>query len=57
MSVEERGLFNEHQLGFRALQSMTLNCVRLRDPVGFTFNRNTCIAEAFLGKETYIDTN
>jgi hypothetical protein len=57
MSVQERGLFNEHQFGFRALQSMTLNCVRLRDHVGFTFNKTTCIAEAFLDKEMYLDTN
>jgi hypothetical protein len=40
--IEERGLLNASQFGFRARHSTTLHCMRLRDDATLDFN-NKCL--------------
>jgi hypothetical protein len=44
MHVEERGLLNALQFGFRARHSTTLQCTRLTDHVTLNFNKNASTA-------------
>jgi hypothetical protein len=49
--IEERGLLNAGQFGFRARHSTTLQCMRLTDHVTLNFNNNMSTAAAFLDIE------
>jgi hypothetical protein len=46
--VEERGLLNASQFGFRARHSTTLQCMRLTDHITLNFNNNICTVAVFL---------
>jgi hypothetical protein len=46
--IEERGLLNESQFGFRARHSTTLQCMKLTDHVALNFNKNMSTAAVFL---------
>jgi hypothetical protein len=46
--VEERGLLNASQFGFRGRPSTTLQCMRLKDHVILNFNNNMSTAVVFL---------
>jgi hypothetical protein len=52
--IEERGLLNQSQLGFRAGHSTTLQCMRLMDHV--TLNFNNKMSTVFLDIEKAFDT-
>jgi hypothetical protein len=54
--VEERGLLNVSQFGFRARHSTTLQCVRHTDHVTPNFNNNMSTAAVFLDIEKVSDT-
>jgi hypothetical protein len=46
--IEERGLLNASQFGFRARHSTTLQCKRLTDHINLNFNNEVYTAEVFL---------
>jgi hypothetical protein len=54
--IEERGLLNASQFGFRALHSTTLHCMMLMDHVTLNFNNNMPAVAAFLNIEKAFDT-
>ncbi|PNF42024.1 hypothetical protein B7P43_G12302 [Cryptotermes secundus] len=54
--IEERGLLNASQFGFRARQSTTLQCMRLADHVTLNFNNKMSTAAVFLDIEKAFDT-
>jgi hypothetical protein len=47
MHIEERGLLNASQFGFRARHSTTLQCKRLTDHVALNFNNNMSTTAVF----------
>jgi hypothetical protein len=53
--IEEKGLLNASQFGFRAHHSTTLHCTRLTDHITFTFNNNMSTAAVFLDTEKAFD--
>jgi hypothetical protein len=54
--IEERGLLNASQFGFRASHSTTLQCMRLTDHVTLNFNNKMSTAAVFLDSEKAFDT-
>jgi hypothetical protein len=54
--IEERGLLNASQFGFRARHSTTLQCMRLTDHVTLNFNKKLSTATVFLDIEKAFDT-
>jgi hypothetical protein len=54
--IEERGLLNASQFGFRARQSTSLQCMRLTNNVTLNFNNNKSTAAVFLDIEKTFDT-
>jgi hypothetical protein len=54
--IEERGLLNASQFGFRARHSTTLQCMRLTDHVTLHFINNMSTAAVFLNIEKAFDT-
>jgi hypothetical protein len=54
--VEEWGLLNASQFGFRECQSKTLQCLRLTDHVTLNFNNKMSTAAVFLDIEKAVDT-
>jgi hypothetical protein len=54
--IEERGLLNASQFGFRASHSTTLQCMRLTDHVTLNFNNKMSTAAVFLDIEKAFDT-
>jgi hypothetical protein len=54
--IDERGLLNASQFGFRARQSTTLQCIRLADHVTLNFNKKMSTAAVFLDIEKAVDT-
>jgi hypothetical protein len=54
--IEERGLLNASQFGFRARHSTTLQCMKFTDHVTLNFNNNMSTAAVFLGIEKAFDT-
>jgi hypothetical protein len=54
--IEEKGLLNDSQFGFRARHSTTLQYMRLADYVTFNFNNKMSTAAVFLGTEKAFDT-
>jgi hypothetical protein len=55
--IEDRGLLNASQFGFRARHSMTLQCMRLKDHVILNFNNKISTAAVFLDiKKTFVTT-
>jgi hypothetical protein len=54
--IEENGLLNASQFGFRARHGKTLQCVRLTDHVTINFNNNMSTAAVFLEIEKVFDT-
>jgi hypothetical protein len=54
--IDERGLLNAGQFGYRARHSTTLKCMRLPDHVTFNFNNKMSTAAGFLGNEKAFDT-
>jgi hypothetical protein len=53
--VEERGLLNTSQFGFRARPNTTLHCMRLTDHVTLNFNNKMSTAAVFLDIEKTFD--
>jgi hypothetical protein len=53
--IEERGLLNVSQFGFRARHSTTLQCMRLTDYVTLNLNNNMSTAAVFLDIERAFD--
>jgi hypothetical protein len=54
--IENRKLLNANQFGFRARQSMTIQCMRLADHVTLHFNNKMSMAAVFLDIEKAFDT-
>jgi hypothetical protein len=54
--IEENGLLNGSQFGFRARHSTTLQCMRITDHVTLNFNNNMSTAAASLHIEKAFDT-
>jgi hypothetical protein len=54
--IEDKGLLNASQFGFRARHSTTLQCMRLTDHVTLNFNNKICTASVFLDIEKVFDT-
>jgi hypothetical protein len=54
--IEERGMVNASQFGFRARHSSTLQCMRLTDHVTLNFNNKMSTAVMFLDIEKAFDT-
>jgi hypothetical protein len=54
--IEEKGLHNACQFGFRARHSTKLQCMRLTDQVTLKFNNNMSTAAVFLDIEKAFDT-
>jgi hypothetical protein len=54
--IEERGLLNASQFGFRARHSMRVQCMRLADHVTLNFNNEMSMAAVFLDTEKAFDT-
>jgi hypothetical protein len=54
--IEERGLLNVSQFGFRAHPSMTCQCMRLTDHVTLNFNSKMSMAPVFWDIGTAFDT-
>jgi hypothetical protein len=46
--IEDKGLLNASQFGFRARHSRTSQCMRLTDHVTLNFNNNMSMAAVFL---------
>jgi hypothetical protein len=55
-NIEERGLLNASQFGFRARQSTTLKCMRLIDHVTLNFSSNMSTAVVCLDIKKAFDT-
>jgi hypothetical protein len=53
--IEERGLLNASQFGFRVHHSTTLQCMRPMDHVTLNFNNNMSMALVFLDIEKAFD--
>jgi hypothetical protein len=49
--IEEKGLLNASQFGFRARHSTTFKCMRLTDNATLNFNNNMSTAAVFLDIE------
>jgi hypothetical protein len=49
--IDERGLLNASQFGFRARHSTTLQCMRLADHITLNFNNKMSTAAVFLDIE------
>jgi hypothetical protein len=56
MHIEEKGLLNASQFGFRARHSTTLQCMRLTDHVTLNFNNKMSMAVLLLDIEKAFDT-
>jgi retron-type reverse transcriptase len=54
--IEEKGLLNVSQFGFRARHSTTLQCMRLTDHVTLNFNNKMSMAAVFFDIEKAFDT-
>jgi hypothetical protein len=54
--VEERGLLNASQFGFRVRHNTNLQCMRLTDHVTLNFNNNMFTTAVFLDIEKAFDT-
>jgi hypothetical protein len=54
--IDERGMLNASQFGFRARHSTTLQCMRLADHVTLNFNNKMSTAAVFLDIEKAFDT-
>jgi hypothetical protein len=54
--VEEKGLLNASEFGFRARHSTTIQCMRLADHVTLNFHKNTSTPAVFLDIEKAFDT-
>jgi hypothetical protein len=54
--IEDKGLLNASQFGFRARHSRTLQCFRLTDHVTLNFNSKMSTAAVFLDIEKAFDT-
>jgi hypothetical protein len=54
--IDETGLLNASQFGFRACHSTTLQCMRLVDHVTLNFNNKMSTAAVFLDIEKAFDT-
>jgi hypothetical protein len=54
--IEEKGLLNASQFGFRARDSTTLQCMRLTDHVTLKFNNKMSTVAEFLDIEKAFDT-
>jgi hypothetical protein len=54
--IDEVGLLNSSQFGFRARHSTTLQCMRLADHVTLNFNNKMSTAAVFLDIEKAFDT-
>jgi hypothetical protein len=54
--IQERGLLNASQFGFRACHSTTLQCMRLTDHISLNFNNNMFTATVFLDIEKDVVT-
>jgi hypothetical protein len=54
--IEEKGLLNASQFGFRARHSTALQCMRLTDHVALNFNSNMSTVAVFLDIEKAFDT-
>jgi hypothetical protein len=54
--IEERGLLNGRQFGFRACHGTTLQCMRVTDHVTVNFNNSMSTAAIFLDIEKAFDT-
>jgi hypothetical protein len=54
--IDERGLLNASQFGFRARHSTTLQCMRLADHITLNFNNKMSTAAVFLDIEKAFDT-
>jgi hypothetical protein len=55
--IDERGLLNTSQFGFRARHSTTLQCMRLADHVTLNFNNKMSTAAVFLEIDKAFDTS
>jgi hypothetical protein len=55
--VEETGLLNVSQFGFRARHSMTVQCMRLMGSVTLNFNNNMSTAAVFFDIENAFDNS
>jgi hypothetical protein len=55
--IQEKGLLNESQFGFRARHSRTLQCMRLTDHMTLNFNNKMSTAAMFLDIEKAFDTS
>jgi hypothetical protein len=54
--IDERGLLNASQFGFRARHSTALQCMKLTDHVTLNFNNQMSMAAVFLDIEKAFDT-
>jgi hypothetical protein len=54
--IDERGLLNKSQFGFRERHSTTLQCMKLTDLVTLNFNNKMSTAAVFLDIEKAFDT-
>jgi hypothetical protein len=54
--IEDKGLLNANQFGFRARHRTTLQCMRLTDHVTLNFNNKMSTAAVFLDIEKAFDT-
>jgi hypothetical protein len=54
--IDERGLLNASQFGFRARHSTTLQCTRLADHITLNFKNKMSTAAVFLDIEKAFDT-
>jgi hypothetical protein len=54
--IDERGMLNASQFGFRARHSTTLQCMMLTDHVTLNFNNKFSTAAVFLNIEKAFDT-
>jgi hypothetical protein len=54
--IEDKGLLNARQFGFRASYSMTFQCMRLTDQVTLNFNNKMSTGAVFLDIEKAFDT-
>jgi hypothetical protein len=54
--IDERGLLNASQFGFRARHSTTLRCISVTDHVSLNVNNNISTAAVFLDIKKALDT-